>query len=135
LLTKFGMMLSTALLSMCSPQIDAAKPIEGRCVQYEPLLELVQPETGWNIVRMSKIMFRESRCTPNIRSTTSDTGLLQINDVNHTYLGDQWGTHVSWGLLTNPTLNVLAAAQLFDYWHNATGNGYQPWKLTDRTNP
>lgn len=107
-----------------------SEPVDGRCARYEPMLEQIQPDAGWDVQRMSRIMWRESRCTTNIRSATSDSGLLQINDINHAYLSDRWQTPVGWGLLTVPQLNILAAAELYNYWQEATGDGYQPWQTT-----
>lgn len=130
MLTKLAMMVSTATFSLFTPPKLLSEPVDGRCVRYEPMLEQIQPDTGWDVEKMSRIMWRESRCTTNIRSTTSDTGLLQINDVNHPWLSERWNTTVGWGLLTIPQLNVLAAAALCDYWKEATGDCYQPWQTT-----
>ena len=77
---------------------------------------------------MSRIMWRESRCQPDVRSTTSDTGLLQINKINHRWLSDRLDIRVDADMLTNPESNVLAAAELFKFWDRHTGNGYQPWR-------
>ena len=110
-----------AILPMCGPTTE---PSEQRCRQWEPLLEAHNP--GWDVARMSRIMWRESRCRPQVRSRTSDTGLLQINDVNLQYLHDR-GVDVA--QLRDPAVNVAAAAELYRYWYKATGDGYQPWKI------
>ena len=78
---------------------------------------------------MSRIMWRESNCQPEVRSRTSDTGLLQINDINHRYLSDRLDTRIDRHTLTDPNFNIQAAAELYRYWYSATGNGYQPWKI------
>lgn len=77
---------------------------------------------------MSRIMWRESRCQPDVRSRTSDTGLMQINQINHPYLSDRLNTQIDANTLTNPELNIAAAALLWRYWHHTTNNGYQPWR-------
>jgi len=125
LLTKLAMMLSTATLGMCSPVVTYNTVETRTCPQYEALLEAYNP--GWDVNRMSRIMWRESNCQPHVRSRTKDTGLLQINDINHDYLTRR---HIDVTNLTNPTVNVLAAAELYKYWQRATGNGYQPWNAT-----
>jgi len=117
-------MLSTATFGACNPIIDLPKPAANSCPQYEALLTVHNP--GWDVKRMSHIMWRESRCQPHVRSRTRDTGLLQINDINHTYLTRR---HIDVTNLTNPDTNIRAAAQLFKFWDRHTGNGYQPWKL------
>lgn len=78
---------------------------------------------------MSNIMWRESRCQPDAQSDTSDTGLLQINRINHRWLSDRFDFQVDRHNLTNPEFNVEAAAELFRYWTQTTGNGYQPWSI------
>src|SRR4051812_44240978 len=48
----------------------------GRCIGAEPLLTRYGP--NWNVIRMSRIMYRESRCNPLVRNKQSgSTGLLQ----------------------------------------------------------
>ena len=119
--------LAAAFLPMCGP-VDQPKPVtvDGRCVQWESLLEAYNP--GWDVVRMSRIMWRESRCQPDVRSRTSDTGLLQINDVNHPWLSDRFGVTVDIEALRDPVVNVAASAELYKFWRRAAGFGYQPWK-------
>lgn len=47
------------------------------CEQYEPLLAMYP---GWDVARMSRIMWRESRCEPWAHNTrTGDRGLLQTH--------------------------------------------------------
>lgn len=103
----------------------------GRCKIYEQLLEDRAPAAGWDTLKMSKIMWRESRCQAWVRSKTSDTGLLQINDVNHPWLSDRLGVAVTIEWLKDPTNNVTAAAALCDYWDSRrTTDCYQPWAAT-----
>lgn len=115
-----------AVLPMCGPTDQST---ERRCRQWEPLLEAHNP--GWDVSRMSRIAWRESRCQPEVRSRTRDTGLLQINDVNHRFLSERFGQPVTVELLKNPMSNVAAAAELFKFWRRAAGDGYQPWKISD----
>jgi hypothetical protein len=101
-----------------------------RCHEWEPLLALAHP--SWDVVRMSQIMWRESRCLPGAQSPTSDTGLLQINQVNHDYLTTHLGVTIDQDSLTDPLLNIAAAGVLCDYWdRNQSTNCYQPWVATD----
>lgn len=99
----------------------------GTCSQYELLIYFFQPPAGWDIGRMSRYMWRESRCTPDVRSTTSDSGLLQINDVNLPYLRIALGEWVDRYTLLDPVQNVRAAAALCAYWRNAGRSCYAPW--------
>jgi len=92
----------------------------GRCIGAEVLLLRYSP--GWDAIRMSRIMYRESRCQPdadNPRSTA--TGLLQILSSHCRWLAQQMGEPCSAGKLTDPDYNVRAAAVL---WRE---QGYRAW--------
>lgn len=100
----------------------AGSELVGRCTQYEPLLTDLAPAGGWDVARMSRIMWRESRCNPDVRSRTRDSGLLQINDINLRFLRTALGEWVDRYTLLDPVQNIRAAAALFVHWH-----GYRPW--------
>lgn len=120
--------LIAGVLPQCQPTPgEPGTTITGRCTQWEPTLTELAPPQGWDVVRMSKIMWRESRCWPGVRSRTSDSGLLQVNQVNHAYLTTTLGTTIDRYTLLDPTLNIKAAAALCTYWRNAVGNCYTPW--------
>jgi soluble lytic murein transglycosylase-like protein len=108
------------------------EPIAGRCTQWEPLLEAHAERTGWDVERMSRIAYRESRCIADIRSKTSDTGVLQVNDINHRYLSEALGFEVTVESLKIPEINIAAAAALCEYWTLRRSGCYQPWVATDR---
>ena len=94
----------------------------GRCIGAEGLLSKYKP--GWNIERMSRIMYRESRCNPAVRNRQSgSTGLLQIMPSNCRYIANQLGESCSIAKLQQPDFNIRAATTLFEY------DGYGPWKL------
>jgi hypothetical protein len=101
-----------------------------RCRQWEPLLATASQK--WDVVRMSEIMWRESRCLPEAQSPHFDTGLLQINQINHEYLSAHLGVTVNADSLTDPALNIAAAAVLCEFWEERlTTDCYQPWVTTD----
>jgi hypothetical protein len=99
------------------------------CEQLRPWLDVGAQLTGWDTTVMQKIAWRESRCLP-MRSETSDSGHLQINDINHRFLSEMWGMPVDSTMLMDPAVNVLAAAELFNYWERVAGDGYLPWAAT-----
>jgi len=101
--------------------------VQGRCTQFEALLVEQAPATGWDVARMSRYMWRESGCWPEVRSPSRDTGLLQINDVGHGYLREALGEDVSRWTLVDPVQNVRAAAALCTYWVEAGSSCYRPW--------
>ena len=41
---------------------------------------------GWDVVRMSRYAYRESRCDPGVHNTAGAQGLLQITRINYAYL-------------------------------------------------
>ncbi len=103
--------------------------IAGRCTQYEPQLAAQAPPGGWDVATMSMVMWRESKCTPTARSATNDTGLLQINDINHAHLRAALGEVVTKYSLTDPMQNIRAASELCRFWQ-AYGRGcYSPWRI------
>jgi hypothetical protein len=101
--------------------------VPGRCTQYEDLLMIHAPSVGWDVLRMSRLAWRESKCWPAIRSTTSDTGLLQINDITLSFLNTALGETVDKTTLTDPVQNVRAAAALCTFWVENHRSCYQPW--------
>jgi len=99
----------------------------GRCPRYEPKLILYAPPMGWDVPKMSGYMHRESRCVKTARSSTSDSGLLQINDINHVYLRIALGEWVDRYTLMRPRQNIRAAAALCVYWVKAGKGCYYAW--------
>jgi hypothetical protein len=89
----------------------------GRCVGYEGLLAQYSP--GWDVGRMSAIMYRESRCQPTV-SNSCCHGLLQMHEM-----------HVGWinavdsaSDYYDPARNIAAAAEL---WRSS---GYGAWSTS-----
>jgi hypothetical protein len=87
----------------------------GRCVGWEPLLAEHSP--GWSVERMSRIMYRESRCRPEVRNPSGATGLLQVMPMHCRWLPSPCA-------LTDPTYNVTASAAL---WRK---QGYEAWSTS-----
>lgn len=104
---------SLALVTITPAVADAAQ----RCPQYESLLA----RNGLPVGTFSRIMHRESNCRAGVRSRSRDTGLLQINDVNHRWLRRQLGAPVTVSWLKVPSNNVRAAAVLYHAF------GTRPW--------
>ena len=104
--------------------------VPGRCTQYEDLLMIHAPAIGWDVLRMSRLAWRESNCWAVIRSRTSDSGLLQINDISLTFLNDALGEQVDPFTLMDPVQNVRAAAALCTFWARNGSSCYQPWSAT-----
>ena len=109
-----------------APATSTVTSTKGRCTQFEPLLAELAPAGGWDVARMSRLMHRESRCQPGVRSRTRDSGLLQINDINHRFLRGRLGEHVDRWTLQNPRQNIRAAAALCEFWRHR-GGCYLPW--------
>lgn len=126
---KRRLALTAALLLGSLTHAGQADAAAGRCTSYEPLLAELAPKRGWDVNRMSRYMFRESRCTPHVRSRTRDTGLLQINDINLQYLTRKMGRTITIDALRDPATNIQAAALLCTFWRQAGRSCYQPWAL------
>ena len=91
----------------------------GRCVGAEGLLATLSP--GWNVTRMSGIMYRESRCLPGA-SNSCCSGLLQIHKMHIPNL-KHCGVY-SRSDLYDPVKNICAGAWV---WDNA---GYSAWSTS-----
>lgn len=123
------LLVAALLASTLTVMPATAEASPYRCPQWEHLIVRHAPAGGWDIGRMSYICWRESRGLPWVRSTTRDTGLWQINDVNIPYLTRTLGKPVSIEWLKKPRNNAKAAAALCTYWRRAVGNCYQPWGM------
>ena len=77
-----------------------------RCTGYEGLLS----QYGWDVGRMSQIMYRESRCQPGAANSCC-TGLLQIHAI---WIPEAGGCGVySRSDLTDPAKNICTAAIIY----------------------
>jgi soluble lytic murein transglycosylase-like protein len=118
-------------ITLTIPHTASAAATPTSCPQYEALLKKNAPKGGWDVKLMSRYMARESRCHPTARSRTSDSGLLQINDINLPFLSRVLKQKVTSKALMNPTLNVRAAAALCNYWRSGlkfSNACYIPWQ-------
>jgi hypothetical protein len=83
-------------------------------------------EAGWPREQLPKVlrtMYRESNCLPHVRSTTSDSGLMQINDIvlrDHRFKRDWPGFYA--GDLFDPLTNLRVAHWVW------TIDGWTPWR-------
>jgi len=103
-----------------APVLFTTDALAGRCVGAEFLLGYFSP--GWNVERMSRIMYRESRCSPTADNRSSSaTGLLQILSSHCPWLARQMGEPCSASRLTDPAYNIRAAAALW------LEQGYSAW--------
>lgn len=123
-----NLMVAAAITAATIAAPTTTAEAAGRCVQYETLLA---QHARWNVARMSRIMFRESRCNPqayNGKHRDRSYGLLQINTKSTPRL-NLWG-ELQWrcGLtareqLFDPATNVACAAALYRAY------GMRPWAL------
>jgi hypothetical protein len=124
--TALATTTTTAPARVVIPGPDGTE-VAGRCTQYEDLLMIHAPAIGWDVQRMSRLAWRESNCWDVIRSRTSDSGLLQINDITLSFLNEALGEYVDPFTLMDPVQNVRAAAALCTFWATNGSSCYQPW--------
>ena len=117
---------ATATTPTTTPAAVVPAPVAGRCTQYEALLQANAPAAGWDVQKMSKLMYRTSRCNPAKR-WSSGTGLFRISDSHGTRLTSQLGTKIDRTTLTDPTTNVRAAAALCQASVAIGRSCYRPW--------
>ena len=108
------------VVTTAGPPPGSSASSGGRCVGWEELLARFSP--GWSTERMSRIMYRESRCRPEVRNRSGSTGLLQVMPMHCAWLRDVLGG-CSVQLLQDATYNIRAAAAP---WRR---QGYQAWAL------
>jgi soluble lytic murein transglycosylase-like protein len=80
----------------------------------------------WALATVDYLAYRESRCLPHVRSTTRDTGLLQINDVHLVWLAEHG---IGQPDLYDPVTNLRAGWLLFQQADRMFGCGWQPWTI------
>ena len=97
------------------PVLWSSDAVNGRCVGFEWALEHWSP--GWDVARMSRIMYRESRCQPSA-SNSCCSGLLQMHRMHVPVSMCGVNTRTD---LYDPMKNICAAAEL---WRTS---GYQAW--------
>ena len=101
------------------PVLWSTDSSNGRCVGMEWALEYFSP--GWDVARMSRIMYRESRCQPTA-SNSCCSGLLQMHRMHIPRMGlcgvDDRAD------LYDPLKNICAAAVL---WRTS---GYGAWSTS-----
>ena len=90
----------------------------GRCTGWEGLLSTYSP--GWSVERMSRIMFRESRCQPDAYNRSGASGLLQILKSHCRWLAGDVGPCD----LFDAEYNIRAAAALWRV------QGYRAWSTS-----
>jgi hypothetical protein len=100
------------------PVLWTTDSANGRCVGMEGALAYWSP--GWDVVRMSRIAFRESRCDPNA-SNSCCSGILQMHRM---HVPEPWCGVYSRADLYDPWKNICAAAAL---WRSS---GYGAWSTS-----
>lgn len=119
--------------------VEEYRQLYGPCGEYHDLAIAVGwSEEQWK--RLSKIMFRESRCDTLAHNTTDPTkagsrGLIQINGFwclpnkyNPNGFLQKVGVLGSCDDLWNPEINLRAGLAIFRYSEDVNGDGWQPWR-------
>jgi soluble lytic murein transglycosylase-like protein len=118
---------TTTTTTTVLPIIYPPAPQTARCPQWWTTAQAA----GWTYDELEHaldlIMWRESRCLPEVRSSTADTGLLQVNDIHLPMLAD---AGIGPDMLADPLWNLIAARLIAD---QAVAYGWkwtQPWSAT-----
>lgn len=109
------------------PIIYPPAPDGARCPQWWTLAQ----QAGWTYedleTALDIIMWRESRCTAEVRSSTSDSGLLQINDIHRDHLA---GLGITPEMLFDPFWNLVAGLEVARLAESYGWHRFQPWAAT-----
>jgi soluble lytic murein transglycosylase-like protein len=118
---------TTTTTTTVLPIIYPPAPTGALCPEWWTLAQ----QAGWTYEQLEaaldQIIWRESRCLPEVRSKTSDTGLTQINDI-HLDMLEQAG--ISADMLTDPLWNLIAARLVADQAEQYGWKWTQPWSAT-----
>lgn len=106
-------------------QVEKDRETWGKCGEWHDLaLQVGWQESEWKT--LSRILFRESRCTPDAWNGF-DAGLTQINQIHTEWLSQMGFTHPD--DMFDPAKNLLFAYRL---WSGREANGqcgWSPWSL------
>jgi len=118
---------TTTTTTTVPPIIYPPAPAHAKCPQWWTLAQQV----GWSFDELEQaldlIMWRESRCLPDVRSSTSDTGLLQINDMHLPMLATY---DISPDMLADPLWNLIAGKIVANEAELHGWRWTQPWAAT-----
>lgn len=93
----------------------------GQCGEWHDLaLQVGWPPEEWQ--NLQKIIFRESRCTPDAWNG-HDAGLTQINQIHTKWLNQMGFSHPD--DMFDPEKNLTFAYRLW------SGSGWKPWRFSD----
>lgn len=119
--------------------VDEYRQLYGPCGEYHDLAIAVGwSEDQWK--KLSKIMFRESRCNTLAHNTTDPTkagsrGLIQINGFwclpnrfNPNGFLQKVGVLGSCDDLWNPEINLRAGLAIYNYSEDVNDDGWHPWR-------
>jgi soluble lytic murein transglycosylase-like protein len=118
---------SSTTTTTVPPIVFPPAPAGAKCPQWWDLAQ----HAGWTYEQLETaldlIMWRESRCLPEVRSKTSDTGLLQINDIHLPMLE---AAGISPDMLTDPLWNLISGRLVADQAESYGWHWAKPWLAT-----
>lgn len=118
---------TTTTTTTVLPYVYPPAPTGARCPQWWTLAQ----QAGFTYDQLEHaldlIMWRESRCRPDVRSGTADSGLLQINDMHLDWLADHG---ITADMLFDPWWNLIAGRMVADLAESYGWRWTQPWTAT-----
>lgn len=123
---------TTAEVIIVEPTTTAAIPPtvgsrSARCGEWWP----TAVAAGWPehlLEELDAVLWGESRCTPDVVSSTGDWGLAQINWSAHRELVESLGYNRD--ALLVPAVNLLVARLVFQLAENMWWCGWEPWSAS-----
>ena len=90
---------------------------------------------GWTntpevLEKLGRIIWRESRCTPQIGSATSDHGLAQVNAAAHRDYVESLYNEPFESAMADPAKNLAFAWRLYSEREASGRCGWQPWSFS-----
>ena len=125
------------------PPTSLTQPEASEAVMLCPLWRDLAATVGWSPDTMQElgyVMWRESRCDPSVHFAGDPNGgshgLMQVNGFwckpnRYTTVGwlQSLGVLDGCNELYDPSTNLTAALEIFQYSERENGNGWEPWSL------
>ena len=115
----------TPTLPLAEFSMTTMTPIDARCGEWAPTARSVGwPEERLHIL-LDDIMWKESRCLPDVHNSHRDRGLLQVNTSAHSRLLQELNVHPD--ELYDPKRNLAVGLHIAGLAERYFGRWCQPW--------
>ena len=104
---------------------------DAKCSEwFQTAITVGWPNEPKILEKLGRLMFKESRCTPDIVSKSNDHGITQINyQAHHDWVESLFNMPFA-EAMADPTLNLRFAYLLYEATEESGQCGFKPWRMT-----